>query len=87
VPLLLLQLAGLAHASVPAETERPNEGALGSLMEHLGRSYPSDHLVSLLNLPAGEGRGSRTTVPLARLSELVPKIASTSHLFIDGLRP
>jgi hypothetical protein len=87
VPLLLLQLAGLAAENVPAATERPPDAAFGPLREYLGQAYPADQLVTLLNLPAGSGGGTRTTVPLARFAELLPSIQATSHLFIDGIRP
>jgi hypothetical protein len=87
VPLLVLQLAGLAAETVPAATERPPDAAFGPLREYLGQAYPGDHLVTLLNLPAGNGGGTRTTVPMARFAELLPSIEATSHLFIDAIRP
>jgi hypothetical protein len=79
MPLLLLQLAGVAGAGASAE-------AYGPLVQALGAVYAASQPVTLLNMP-GDGRITRATVTLARFAELVPHIDASSSLFIDIARP
>lgn len=86
VPLLLLQLAGLGTSVVPVP-ENPSDGAdFDGLAAYLRQTYPAEHMVTLLNLPAGTQPANRTTVPLGRFAELVPQVINTSHLFVDAIR-
>ncbi len=75
VPLLLLELAGLAAEGGSAE-------AYGPLVETLLGAYPADQPITLINT-AGNGSISRLTVTLARFAELLTKIDSSSSLFVD----
>ncbi len=75
MPLLLLELAGLAAGGGSAE-------AYGPLVEMLGREYPASQPVTLINM-TGDGSISRATVTLANFAELLPKIDASSCLFVD----
>jgi len=75
VPLLLLQLAGLADGGASAE-------AHAQLAAVLGRGYPRSQPITLLNMP-GDGRVVRATVTLDRFGAFIPHIDASSALFID----
>ena len=75
MPLLLLELAGMAAQGGSAE-------AYGPLVQALLESYPPHQAVTLINLP-GDGGISRATVTLAEFGELLPNIDLSSSLFID----
>ena len=83
VPLLLLQLAGVAAAEaggpLPLDTD-----AYAALGDYLARFYPPDHTVT--HLADGAGQGHVASVPLNRFSELVPDIGAGSTLFVDLVR-
>lgn len=78
VPLLLLQLAGLAEGGASAE-------AYAQLAAVLGRAYPRSQPITLLNMP-GDGRVVRATVTLERFCAFIPHIDASSALFIDIAR-
>lgn len=75
MPLLLLELAGLASEGGSAE-------AYGPLVEMLLREYPASQPITLINL-TGDGSVSRATVTLENFGELLPNIDASSCLFID----
>lgn len=83
VPLLLLQLAGVAatEAGVPLPSDADAYAPLG---DYLARFYPVDHTVT--HLTYGADRGGIASVPLDRFSELVPNIGAGSTLFVDLAR-
>lgn len=86
VPLLLLELGGIA---APEEAGRPlsrDPTAYFPLIQHLAQFYPATHPV--LHLPAGTDTGSAAPapVPLARLGELASQVGARSTLFIDRVR-
>jgi hypothetical protein len=75
MPILLLELAGIALTGESAE-------AYGPLVQLLGDAYPANQPVTLINMP-GDATISRATVTLANFAELLPKIDTSSSLFID----
>jgi hypothetical protein len=75
VPLLLLQVAGLAEGGASAEAYAP-------LPHLLGQAYPQSQPITLLNMP-GDGRVVRATVALERFGAFIPHIDASSALFID----
>ena len=75
MPILLLELAGIALTGESAE-------AYGPLVQLLGDAYPANQPVTLINMP-GDATISRATVALANFAELLPKIDTSSSLFID----
>jgi uncharacterized protein YabN with tetrapyrrole methylase and pyrophosphatase domain len=75
MPLLLLELAGLAAEGASAE-------AYGALAETMLRAYPESQPITLINM-TGNGSISRLTVTLAKFGELLPKIDTSSCLFVD----
>ena len=83
VPLLLLQLAGVAatEAGVPLPSDADAYAPLG---DYLARFYPADHTVT--HLTYGANRGGIASVPLNRFSELVANIGAGSTLFVDLVR-
>lgn len=85
VPLLLLQLAGVAAtvsgAAIPTEPE-----AYVPLVEALRRSYPADHPVTHLADGTRPGGARLATVPLHRFGDIVPHIGTGSTLFVDLVR-
>jgi hypothetical protein len=78
VPLLLLQLAGLADGN-------GSSAAYGPLVEALKGGYPDSQAITLLNMP-GDGRVVRATVTLGRFGEFIPHIDASSSLFVDVAR-
>ena len=83
VPLLLLQLAGVA-ATEPGAPLPSDVDAYAPLGDYLTRFYPPDHTVTHLTYGASGGRVA--SVPLNRFSELVPDIGAGSTLFVDLVR-
>jgi uncharacterized protein YabN with tetrapyrrole methylase and pyrophosphatase domain len=75
MPLILLELAGLAATSESAE-------AYGPLVQVLQKVYPANQPITLVNTN-GSGSIARLTVALERFPELPPKIDSSSSLFVD----
>ena len=75
VPLVLLELAGLAAAGQSAE-------AYGPLVDVLRKVYPANQPITLVNMN-GSGSIARLTVVLEKFGELLPKIDLSSALFID----
>jgi hypothetical protein len=75
MPLILLQLAGLAAGGQSAE-------AYGPLVEVLQKVYPANQPITLVNMNGG-GSIARLTVALEKFAELLPKIDLSSALFID----
>ena len=75
MPLVLLDLAGLAAAGESAE-------AYGPLVEVLRKVYPPNQPVTLVNMN-GSCSIARLTVALEKFGELLPKIDLSSALFID----
>jgi tetrapyrrole methylase family protein/MazG family protein len=86
VPLLLLQLAGVA-ATTPGAPLSRELGAYALLTEALLAWYPVDHPVTHLGDGSEPGAARLTTVPLARFEEIVPQIGTGSTLFVDLVRP
>lgn len=74
VPLLLLELAGLAADGASAE-------AYGPLVELLRGDYPETQPVTLINI--AEGGITRATVTLEHFGELLPNIDASSCLYVD----
>ena len=75
MPILLLELAGMAAGGESAE-------AYGPLVQLLQGAYPANQPVTLINMP-GDASISRATVALSDFGELLPKIDTSSSLFID----
>jgi hypothetical protein len=75
MPLLVLEIAGLATPDQSAEV-------FGPLTEALRTVYPPHQPVTLVNM-GGTGGVTRLTVALERFGELIPKIDTSSCLFID----
>lgn len=75
MPLLLLELAGLAAEGGSAE-------AYGPLVETMLGAYPETQPITLINM-IGDGSIARATVTLARFGELLPRIDTSSCLFVD----
>ncbi len=86
VPLLLLELAGIAVTEAGSPLSR-DPAAYEDLIGHLRRFYPPTHPV--LHLPAATDGGSvePSAVILDRLGELASQIGPRSTLFIDLVRP
>ena len=75
MPLLLLEVAGLAANGGSLE-------AYGPLLQTLLGAYPPNQPVTLINM-TGDGSISRATVTLDNFAELLPKIDTSSCLFVD----
>ncbi|MEP6870885.1 MAG: SAM-dependent methyltransferase [Anaerolineaceae bacterium] len=75
MPLLLLEIAGLAADGGSAE-------AYGPLVALLLESYPGSQPVTLINT-TGNGSISHLTATLETFGELLPNIDTSSCLFID----
>jgi precorrin-2 methylase len=86
IPLIVLQMGGFGlEAVADAEERNVSPAAFDELVAHLGKYYPQDHLVTLLNREPGQGAAAKT-VPLSRFRDLVQHFAPSSSLFIDRLR-
>lgn len=86
VPLLLLQLAGVA-ATTTGEPLSRAPGAYARLTEALLKWYPVDHPVTHLGDGTEPGAARLATVALDRFEEIVPHIGTGSTLFVDLVRP
>lgn len=75
MPVVLLELAGLAGRDDSAE-------AYGPLLQVLQKVYPANQPVTLVNMN-GSGTIARLTVALEKFADLLPKVDSSSALFID----
>jgi hypothetical protein len=82
VPLLLLQLAGLA-APEAGTGASDDAAAYRPLTDHLARFYPSDHSVTHFSNASDGAIAPFASVPLERFAELVPQIGAGSTLFVD----
>jgi hypothetical protein len=74
-----------------SEVVQPNDGiaegaGIDALSDYLGRIYPQEHVVALVNAGGRPDAGVRAAVPLARIAEVLPYITTASHLFVDGVR-
>jgi precorrin-6B methylase 1 len=83
VPLLILQPAGFADASV-RDGRAPEAGEYEPLVGYLREFYEGDHPITLLNVRDSDMGAARATVTLSRFAELVPHIDSSSSLFLDA---
>jgi hypothetical protein len=86
VPLLLLQLAGVAATAARAPLQ-PGPEAYAPLIRALSGWYPANHPVTHLGDGSVPGTPRLTTVPLDRFTEIVPHIGTGSTLFVDLVRP
>jgi len=85
VPLLVLQLAGVAADEAGTLAQR-DPADYAPLAKHLTRFYPTGQPVTVLHVNDGEGRAAHSTSPLSGFADLVPSIRIASHLFIDAVR-
>ena len=85
VPLLLLQLAGLAALEAGSDGSG-DAAAYGPLVDHLALFYPLDHSATHFSNSSDAAIAPVASAPLGRFAELVPQIGAASTLFIDLVR-
>jgi hypothetical protein len=85
VPLLLLQLAGLAAAEAGSDGWG-DAAAYQPLVDHLAAFYPSSHSVTHFSNSSDATIAPVASAPLERFAELVPQIGAGSTLFVDLVR-
>ncbi|MGI8925860.1 MAG: SAM-dependent methyltransferase [Tepidiformaceae bacterium] len=85
VPLLLLQVAGVAQAETSGAMD-PQPGAYRPLTEYLARFYPPTHVVVHLANSSDPQATAVTAAPLDAFDSLVPRFGPASTLFVDLLR-
>ncbi len=85
VPLLLLQVAGVALAETSATFE-PNPDDYRPLTEYLGLFYPPTHIVVHLPNSTDPQATTASAAPLSAFDSFVPRFGPASTLFVDRLR-
>ncbi|MBI5946746.1 MAG: hypothetical protein HY875_01245 [Chloroflexi bacterium] len=85
VPLLLLQVAGIAAAEAAGPIE-PRPEAYRPLVEYLSRHYPANHPVVHLANSSDPQATAAAAAPLSAFDSLVPAFGPASTLFVDLLR-
>lgn len=85
VPLLLLQLAGVALAETSAAFD-PRPEAYAPLTAYLGRFYPPMHVVVHLANSVNPQAAALSAAPLSAFDSLVPRFGPASTLFVDLVR-
>lgn len=85
VPLLLLQVAGIALAETTGPLT-PQLEAYRPLADYLGRFYSPGHVVVHLANSSDPMTTAVTAAPLSAFGSLVPSFGSASTLFVDLLR-
>ena len=85
VPLLLLQVAGVALAESAGAMD-PQPEAYRPLTEYLARFYPPTHPVVHLANSSDPRAPAATAATLAAFDSLVPRFGPASTLFVDLLR-
>ncbi len=85
VPLLLLQVAGIALGESAAPI-LPDTAAYLPLADYLGRFYPPEHVVVHLANSSDPRATAVTAAQLAAFDSLVPQFGPASTLFVDLVR-